>query len=367
MNPPRTRTKRLQRFWDLHDFSRGRGIEMGPLHNPILHRDEADVSYLDVYLKPRLLEHYAGDPHITPDSVPEIDFALILDDEVRTIPEAVGDAAPFDWVVASHVVEHVPDLVGWLDEVAQVTSDGGRLVLAVPDRRYCFDLHRHGTTVGQLIESHERGDKVPSVRAVYDYRRGHASVRAPWAWSGDPVGYENRIYPLDSVLVEVERARRGEYVDAHVWLFTPGSFTEQLVELRELGLSEWFVEKVVPTRRDELEFMTVLRRLPRDRSAWTDLDDEVPVDTMPDWLAQQTKVWSGLRDVRAKVRAQRERNRALRRRIARAEEQLADQRRHTASLDRRLALGDGRRLAGAATRRARRTAGTIRRRLRGAR
>ena len=144
--------------------------------------------------------------------------------------------------MASHVIEHVPDLIGWLDQVAEVTADGGDLVLAVPDRRYCFDLHRPGTTLGQMLQANELGETVPSVRAVYDYKRGHASVQAPDIWNGKVAGYERRIYPLDVVREQVDRARSGEYIDSHVWLFTPGSFLEQIIELRTLGLSEWKVQ-----------------------------------------------------------------------------------------------------------------------------
>ena len=39
------------------------------------------------------------------------------------------------------------------------------------------------------------------------------------------------------MLKAVERRRNGEYVDAHVWTFTPDSFLAQLAELRQLGHS----------------------------------------------------------------------------------------------------------------------------------
>ena len=37
---------RRQSFWDLHDFSAGHGLEVGPLHRPIIGKDEGDVSYV---------------------------------------------------------------------------------------------------------------------------------------------------------------------------------------------------------------------------------------------------------------------------------------------------------------------------------
>lgn len=311
--PPPTGRQRL--IWGLFDFSRGRGLEIGPLHQTIAPKSHCDVVYVDVFDRDLLLTHYADNPGVPCELIPEIDFPLFDGDRVRSIPEAIGtQAGPFDWVMASHVIEHVPDVIGWLDELAQVTADGGRLVLAVPDRRYCFDLHRPGTTLGQLLQAHEDGDVVPSVRAVYDYKRGHASVKAPVIWAGDLPGYERRIYPLDTVLDQVAKARAGEYVDSHVWAFTPGSFVEQIIELRMIGLSSWKIASLTPTKRDQLEFYAILERLPRD-GVWDDalFADEPPLPTIPDWLAEQVDVTRQLAELRATVAQLESDTRTLRR------------------------------------------------------
>ena len=140
---------------------------------------------------------------------------------MRSIPETVGPDLRFDWVLASHVIEHVPDVIGWLDQIASITVDGGALMLVVPDRRYCFDAHRPGTSVGQLLEAHELGAVAPSVRAVFDHHRSAVRVRPQDLWAGRPVTYDKRVHDLDYALDRTAAARAGEYVDCHVWLFTP--------------------------------------------------------------------------------------------------------------------------------------------------
>ena len=310
---------RQRRLWDLYDFGRGRGLEIGPLHNASVLREHGDVDYLDVFPRDQLLKNYEGHLNVDPDRIPEIDFALHDGERVRSIPETLTGVAPYDWVMASHVIEHVPDVIGWLDQVAQVTVDGAALVLVVPDRRYCFDLHRPGTTVGQLLQAYEAGDVVPSVRAVYDYKRGHAGVRAPDIWAGRVAGYEKRIYTLEQVQEQVDLARKGEYVDGHVWTFTPGSLLEQLVELRDLGLSQWRVESMKATRRDENEFFMVLRRLPR--AGWTaDLlvDEPQPEHAMPDWLAEWVELKARQHELRTRLNRRRERVEQLERQLAAA-------------------------------------------------
>ncbi len=290
MTPPQTLNPRQTLLWSLFDFSLGRGLEIGPLHNTAVPQEHADVRYLDVFDRDQLVANYADDPGVPTDAIPDIDYVLSAGGRVRSIPETIGDVERFDWVMASHVIEHVPDVIGWLEDIATIVVDGGALVLAVPDRRYCFDLHRPGTTVGQMLQAHELRETVPSVRAVYDYKRGHASVRAPMVWANKLVGYENRIFALDLVRSLVERARQGEYIDSHVWLFTPGTLLEQIIELRTLGLAEWRVETLVPTKHNQLEFYAVLRRLPRG-SDWDPelLADEPVPGRMPDWLIETTQ------------------------------------------------------------------------------
>jgi hypothetical protein len=86
---------------------------------------------------------------------------------------------------------------------------------------------------------------------------------------------------------QVERSRRGEYVDAHVWTFTPSALVEQVVELRELGLHPWRVE-LVEAPHGLVEFYVVLRRIPRHQDPTAARDDErfTPGD-LPDWLELQ--------------------------------------------------------------------------------
>ena len=276
-------------LWSLFDFSVGRGLEIGPLHNTAVPVARADVRYLDVFDRDQLIANWEHDPGVDAHAIPPIDYVLSDGDRVRSIPETIGHRDRFDWVMASHVIEHVPDAIGWLGEIADVVEDGGALVLAVPDRRYCFDLHRPGTTVGQMLQAHELGETVPSVRAVFDYKRGHASVRAPMVWANDPVGCQNRIFPRRScyrwshapVRVSTSTATCGCSRPAHCSSTSSSS-----------GRSAWpsgGSRRLIPTKHNQLEFYVVLRRLPR--AGWDDsaLAGEPVPASMPDWLAETSE------------------------------------------------------------------------------
>jgi len=248
----------------LIDFTVGHGLEIGPLDRAIAVRPDSDVSYVDVSERERLRAHYGRDQAVDIDNIPELDFWLEREDGFVSLAEACGPGAPYDWIIASHVIEHIPDVIGWLDQLAGLTSAGAEVALIVPDRRFCFDIHRPATTVGQALEAHDRGDHTPSPRAVFDYHHSVVPMPADKAWAGEIPAFDDRIHTWDETLVMLERARRGDYVDSHVWLWTPREFVRFIDDLAHLGLVDFVVDRVLPTPKDNLEFYAVLSRLPMD-------------------------------------------------------------------------------------------------------
>lgn len=245
----------------LVDFSEGQGLEIGPLDAPIVPQDRADVRYADVFDKEGLEEHYRSYELVDGSAIPEIDYVLVTSDGgARPLAEAVVDDGPFDWVVASHVLEHVPDVASWLRDVSSILAPDGRVVLVLPDRRFCFDIHRAQTTVGQMLEAHLSQARTPSVRAVYDHFRTAAHIDMSDAWNGSFPMESGRVHTLEYASDKVAEAMSGDYVDCHVWTFVPETFRDQLAELYELGLTDLVVETLIPTEHGQLDFYAVLRR-----------------------------------------------------------------------------------------------------------
>jgi Methyltransferase domain len=286
-SPADAPSERRRRVHEAIDPGVGRGLEIGPLCSPLVTKDDGDVVYVDVLSTEGLRAHYAADPTVDSTMIVDVDAPLLLDGRLRSITEATADAGPFDWAVASHVIEHVPDMIGWLADVAEVLVDDGRLLLVIPDRRYSFDALRARTTVGQLLQAHEARDQRPSIRAVYDHFSDAVSISSHEAWTGRVPDIGARVH--DRAYLAGVLRRYGEspdYIDCHVWLFTPQEFVQQLAELAEQGLLDFVVETVVPTARFDLEYFVTLRRIPRattdgDRAALLDGAFTCPSDNGP--------------------------------------------------------------------------------------
>src|SRR5262249_51335422 len=122
-------TKRERALHDV-DLADRRGIEVGPLCLPLISKEASEVYYIDHCRTEELRGKYRGEPNVNASHIASVDF--VWND--KDLVELLADKAPLDYVVASHVIEHVPDLIGWLKETHEALRDGGLLVMIVPDK-----------------------------------------------------------------------------------------------------------------------------------------------------------------------------------------------------------------------------------------
>lgn len=131
-------------------YLKGSGLEIGALHNPMpIDRNQASVRYVDVMSLEEQRRHYpelANYPLVTPDIVSAADALPMV------------DAGSQDFIIANHLLEHVADPIGALEEWYRLLRPDGILFLALPDKRRTFDKDRPRTTLAHLIADHvDRG------------------------------------------------------------------------------------------------------------------------------------------------------------------------------------------------------------------
>ena len=257
------------------DVATMRGLEIGPLANPRVSKDDGPVRYLDHASAEELRQKYATNAEMQDrlDRIVDVDYVI---GEGKRISEAVAQDAPFDYVIASHLIEHIPDPVGWMADVAQILRPGGILSLVIPDKRYCFDINRAPTDISDIVDAYLRQLMRPSYKQVYDFTaraiNGVVDTHAVWA-EGASYAEVVRTDCDDPDVAALEACRRmdtsDDFVDVHCQAFTPDSFLVLLEKLARLGLIDFELARYFPTAVDTLEFHASLRLLDptADRSA----------------------------------------------------------------------------------------------------
>jgi len=202
-------------------------LEIGPLDRPLA--VGPNVRYADHLLREDLLKKYAADSNVKLDRIPHVHYIIRSLDDYRAIP------ARFEIVIASHVIEHAPDFVGWINALLGLLHADGKLILAIPDRRYSLDVLRRESELSEALEAYVEERSRPNFRQVFDHVAGisDVSTMALWAGTANPTRMHSLdvAYALARTVIET-----GAYHDVHCWVFTFDSFLSMIEVLNALGV-----------------------------------------------------------------------------------------------------------------------------------
>jgi SAM-dependent methyltransferase len=224
----------------------------------VVRKSEGRIYYVDYTSAENLRKKYVIDPAVSVENIVNVDFSL----EDGSLRELTSKVAPFDYVIASHVFEHLPNPIGWLLEIESLLVPGGVVSLAIPDKRYTFDLARRLTTVGDLLAYYFQRLRRPSPVQVFDHFLNVRKVDASRAWESELVASElPSMFPDESVLDLGRQSAEGkEYIDTHCTVWTAGHFQEVIQRLRGLGFLKLEVADFHWPERNTLEFHVTFRK-----------------------------------------------------------------------------------------------------------
>jgi hypothetical protein len=211
------------------------GLEVSPLFRPTVLKQEHNVFYTDYTSAEESRKKHQDYEH---DQIMDIDFVWVPG---KQLIDCIPDNRRFHWAIASHVLEHVPDPIGWLAQIFAVLEEGGTLSLALPDKRFCFDVFRRDTDAADLVDAWIRRETIPGPRQLFDFLS--RSVNDNYKQVGREVecqgNFENasRSY-TDAQALEfvVHSWTTGNYLDAHCSVFSPESIVSLFSYLNNLGI-----------------------------------------------------------------------------------------------------------------------------------
>lgn len=305
------------------------GLEIGALNKPIVTPEMGDICYVDYATTEELRQKYAADPNVEIEKIVEVSYIW---GEKRLI-ELVGETR-FDYAIASHVVEHVPDFIGWLKEIHAVLKPGGTLSLAIPDKRYCFDYLRQPTHLAEMIEAYLQGSRKPSSRQIFEFEASHSSWKGQFCWSPqDSVTEKDIVHShstVDAWNITQTTFSEQSYYDVHCWAFTPRSFFDLFKQLIEIQLVDFRIVKCFETVGCEfhvsLEALDLMReQTERCQSQLESLSEiTLPDETLPQAHEERelTTELAGQREHTQLVQVKLERLRADKQRLRRKVQDL---------------------------------------------
>lgn len=221
----------------------GRGIELGPGAQPFpLDLPGVSVRYLDRW-RPQenqaLFAEVDEDPFVPPDVVCDLNT-----EKLRMIR-----GSSQDFVIASHVLEHVADPIGLLDEIHRVLRPGGLTVILLPDMRRTFDRERTPARLDHLVAEYEAGVTQVDDDHLHEFLQ-HTDPGYQTVSQGNP-DERQRLFELH---------RKGS-IHVHCW--SEGDFLAVIdFALRTLGHRWEFVDGILTDDEapEGFEFGYVLRR-----------------------------------------------------------------------------------------------------------
>ena len=142
------RAPALRRRALAYQYLRGQGLEVGALHNAMPVAAGVRVRYIDRKPEAALREEYRRHA-----DTPKVPVDII--DDAESLP-TIADASQ-DFVIASHVIEHMENPLHALANWLRVLRCGGMLYLAVPNGEYTFDRKRPVTPFRHLLDDLRHG------------------------------------------------------------------------------------------------------------------------------------------------------------------------------------------------------------------
>jgi 2-polyprenyl-3-methyl-5-hydroxy-6-metoxy-1,4-benzoquinol methylase len=211
----------------------GFGLEVGPGFNPLLPKSEGyNVETLDHLCSDDLVLKYQNAPGVKASSFEPIDYIS----SGSAMFDAIGVEDRFDFIVASHVIEHSADFIGFLRDAQRLLKTDGILVLAVPDKRFSFDVLRPLASTGDVMQAHLERRIRHTPGAIFDEVAYNALRGNDLAWSRKNSTGLSFFSNLEKAKNLFEAAQHDlVYHDIHAWQFTPSSFRLILNDLYEIG------------------------------------------------------------------------------------------------------------------------------------
>lgn len=156
--------KRYALLASMIDVANSDGLELGACDLPSVQSFQGRCRYADFRSANEMRELL----NLPAETVCEVDYVIS-----RDLPLSLQIPDRFDYIIACHVLEHVPDVITWLKDMKALLKTGAdRLIfLTIPDKIATPDITRPSTSVDHLMMDFFDQAKYPSFEHVLEHHR----------------------------------------------------------------------------------------------------------------------------------------------------------------------------------------------------
>jgi len=243
----------------IHIDTMGAGLEVGPSYNPILPKAKGyNIKTVDHAPAEVLRAKYASVTHgVDINRIEHVDYVW----KGEPLDALIQKPNHFDYIIASHVIEHTPDMISFLKQLENLLREGGIVSLVIPDRRYCFDTFRPCSTIGDILQAHIEMRTRHTPGTVFDHFYSIVSMNSLPSWKSGDHGTFEAMHSAEEAWKLFDTARDSEeYIDVHNWRFTPSSFVHIICALAEMNYLGLEIASFYAT--EGCEFFVSLRKSP---------------------------------------------------------------------------------------------------------
>ena len=231
-------------------------LEIGPLYNPLFKKEDYNVFYADINSTEEVKSLYRQLPREVYEKIVNIDY--VIDGTYTNTFNETG--VKFDYVVSSHVFEHIPNPIAYLLDVSNILEDNGKVCLLLPDKEFTFDHYRENSSFADMYDVYIRGEANNTPRLFLDVEFCRVD-------ENDSIKYWDKTfskYPNPNIDFALEEYNNyihdfeNKHFYGHYWVFSDRSFLRILESLMSLNILPYKLVSFFPTAYKDNTFGVIL-------------------------------------------------------------------------------------------------------------
>lgn len=241
-------------------------LEIGPLCFPMYPKSDGfNVEIADYLSGDELRQRYKDSIEYEADKIEEVDFVVS-----RHYASSIGKKGYYDIIAASHLIEHVVDIIEFINDCSTLLKESGKIKLVVPDKRYEFDYFREEISIRTVIDNHVYRTKANnhSIGTMIDALLNQVHVKGNSTYVPNSgiyfdkdmlFGWNKNNDWLDDIVSNINKYSDEKYCNMHSGVFTPKSFEILVYQLNILGYIDFKIDELI-TEKNSIEFYVTLKR-----------------------------------------------------------------------------------------------------------